>query len=229
MKLMSKSLEKYIRTKTFSAPEPMEYVVNIETAKERDKYIKRIEKIVRSSQEYKDYIQFLKEHLDLNKCIFFQNITSEKGEGRRGKITIELHHEPFTLYDYVNVVLSRYQSDGLPLNDLLIADEVLELHYSNQVGLVPLSKTMHQVIHNSNKLLVPINMVYGNYSEFLGKYEPYITGELEELYNKLERKIDMTKNLTPESFEAIRKEFEYLEIDGYDKVTKLENESAKLA
>jgi hypothetical protein len=72
-------------------------------------------------------------------------------------------------------------------------------------------------------------MVYGNYSEFLDKYEPYITGELEDLYDKLERKIDMTKNLTPESFEAIRKEFEYLEIDGYDKVTKLENESAKLA
>ena len=39
---MAKSLEKYIRMKTFSAPEPMEYVVNIETAKDRNKYIKRI-------------------------------------------------------------------------------------------------------------------------------------------------------------------------------------------
>lgn len=226
---MAKSLEKYIRMKTFSAPEPMEYVVNIETAKDRNKYIKRIEKIVRSSQEYRDYIQFLKEHLDLNKCIFFQNVTSEKGDGRRGKVTIELHHEPFTLYDYVNVVLARYQTEGLPLNDLLIADEVLELHYSNQVGLVPLAKTMHEVVHNSNKLLIPINMVYGNYSEFLDKYDPYITGELEELYEKLERKINMTKNLTPESFEAIKKEFEYINVDGYEKVKKLDIETANMA
>lgn len=226
---MMADLENYIKKKSIHAPEPMEYIVNIETSKDRNKFIKRVEKIIRSSQEYKDYIQFLKEHLDLNKCIFFQNVTSEKGNGKRGRVSIELHHEPFTLYDYVAVVLSRFEEDGLPINDLLIADEVLELHYSNQVGLVPLSKTMHQVIHNSEKLLVPLNMVYGNYSEFLDKYEPYIIGELEELYNKLERKLDMTKNLTPESFEAIKKEFEYLEVDGFAAVEKMDMTSSHIA
>lgn len=224
---MANNLESYIKKKYIHAPEPMEYIVNIETAKLKNKYIKRVEKIIRSSQEYRDYIQFLKEHLDLNKCIFFQNVTSEKGTGKRGRVSIELHHEPFTLYDYVSVVVARFEEEGLPLNDLLIADEVLELHYANQVGLVPLSKTMHQVIHNSDKLLIPLNMVYGNYSEFLDKYDQYITGDLEELYNKLERKLDMTKKLTPESFDAIRKEFEYLDVDGFEKVGKMETASAQ--
>ena len=59
----------------------------------------------------------------------------------------------------------------LPLNTLLIADEVLEIHYANKVGLIPVSKTAHEIIHNSSKLLVPLNMCYGSYSDFLDEYD----------------------------------------------------------
>ncbi len=221
--MSKKSLNDYINTVSISTPEPMEYYVNIDTDKDRCKYIKRVEKIIRTSMEYRDYIQFLKDHLDLNKCIFFQEITSNKEQNKRGRVSIELHHEPFTLYDYVEVVLSKFQDEGLPINDLLIADEVLELHYLNMVGLVPLSKTMHEVIHKSSKLIVPLNMVYGDYSQFLEKYEKYIT---DDMYDKLQRKLDMTKNLTPESFEAIRKEFTYIDVDGFNDISKMETTSS---
>lgn len=214
-----------IKLMSITAPEPMEYYVNIETDKDRKKYVFQIEKIVRSSLEYKDYINFLKENLDLNKCIFFQNVTSDK-TNRRSKVSIELHHEPFTLFDYVNTVVTKYQTEGLPLNALNIADEVLELHYANKVGLVPLSKTMHEVIHNSTKLLVPLNMCYGDYSQFLEEYEPYIS---EDMYDKLERKLDMTKNLTPDSFEAIKKEFTYVDVKGFEGVDKLQTASSQIA
>lgn len=219
-----KELNNYIKTVGIKAPEQMEYYVNIETDKERYKYISRIEKIIRRSMEYRNYIQFLKDNMDLDQCIFFQNITSEKSSGsKRGRISIELHHEPFTLYDYVNAVVTKYQTEGIPLNDLMIADEVLKLHYENKVGLVPLSKTMHEVIHKSTKLIVPLNMVYGEYSQFLNEYEPYIS---DDIYEKLERKIDMTKNLTPESFEAIQKEFLYYDVDGFSDISKMESKSS---
>ena len=215
---MAKNSSEFVKNLKLTAPESMDYYVPLTNAKDRHKFISRVEKIIRSSKEYRDYIQFLKEHIGLDKCIFFQNITNG-GENKRSRISIELHHEPFTLYDIVNVVLTKYQDEGLPINDLLIADEVLELHYANQVGLVPLSKTMHQMIHNSTKLIVPLNMCYGAYSEFLEKYEPYID---EELYEKLERKMNETAALTPESFEAIKKQFTYLDVDGVDDVEKME-------
>ena len=214
---MAKKNSELIRNLKLSAPQTMDYYVAISNDKERHKFIKRVEKIVRSSKEYRDYIQFLKEHVGLDKCVFFQNVTNG-GENKKSRISIEIHHEPFTLYEIVDTVLTKYQDDGLPINDLLIADEVLELHYNNQVGLVPLSKTMHEMIHNSTKVIVPLNMCYGQYSEFLEEYEPYIS---EEMYEKLERKMNETAALTPESFEAIKTEFTYLDVDTVEDVEKM--------
>ena len=214
---MVKKNSELIRNLKLSAPQTMDYYVAISNDKERHKFIKRVEKIVRSSKEYRDYIQFLKEHVGLDKCVFFQNVTNG-GENKKSRISIEIHHEPFTLYEIVDTVLTKYQDEGLPINDLLIADEVLELHYNNQVGLVPLSKTMHEMIHNSTKVIVPLNMCYGQYSEFLEEYEPYIS---EEMYEKLERKMNETAALTPESFEAIKTEFTYLDVDTVEDVEKM--------
>jgi hypothetical protein len=205
-------------------PEDMEYVTLINNDKDKSKYIKRCETIIRSSNEYRDYIAFLKEYVDMDRCAFFQNITSHDSK----KVKIEIHHEPFTLYDYVEVVVNKYISEGIPLNDLMIADEIMELHYNNQVGLIPLSKTIHEIIHNSTKLVIPLNMVYGEYSAFLSspEYESYV----EDLYDKLETKINATKNLTKESFDALMKEFTYIEMKDVDAVQKQEikNQSEKL-
>ena len=85
---------------------------------------------------------------------------------------------------------------------------------------------MHEVVHNSLKLLVPLNTVYGEYSQFLKEYEPYIS---DEMYDKLERKIAMTQNLTPESFEAIKKEFTYIDVKGFDEVQKMDVSSSQTA
>lgn len=221
---MAKQKSEFVKNVKLTKPNSMEYYVSISNDKDRKKFVDRVEKIVRTSLEYRDYIQFLKEHVGLDSCIFFQNVTNGP-TNKKGRISIEIHHEPLTLYDIVNAVVTKFQDEGMPLNDLLIADEVMELHYANKVGLVPLSKTAHQVIHNSTKLMVPLNMVYGEYSKFLEEYEPYID---ESVFQKLEKKMDMTKSLTVESFEAIKKEFTYLEVDGFDDVEKMELKEQKL-
>lgn len=203
-----------ISTMKFSAPMNMEYSVNLRTEKDRNKFIKRVEGIIRSSKEYKDYIHFLKEHMDLDQCIFFQAVSPEENK----RFRVELHHEPFTLYDYVSVVLDKCLDEGKPINDLEIADEVLELHYNNMVGLVPLSKTVHRLVHESVKVMVPLNMVYGSYDEFLEKYEKYIP---EYMYDKLEEKLRKTENLTEDSFNALTQEFRYIEVEGREDLQKL--------
>lgn len=218
---MKSSDSKFIKHIKTVIPDDMEYYTILNNAKDKDKYIKRCEKIIRSSQEYRDYIAFLRDHIDMDKCAFFQSVSSKDTK----RVKIEIHHEPFTLYDYVAVVVDKYQAEGLPLNDLSIADEVMELHYNNKVGLIPLSKTIHQMIHNSNKLVIPLNMVYGDYTSFLSssEYEPYV----EELFDKLETKMNMTKNLTAESFDALTKEFTYIDMEDVPAVEKQNTRSSE--
>lgn len=194
----------------------VDYCVDIDTDKQRIKFIKRIEGIIRSSMEYRDYVAYCKENLDMNSCAFLSNVCQEKG---RKRISIELHHEPFTLMDIVWTVVNKYEAEGLPYNDLIISDEVLEMHYANIVGLIPLSKTMHQMVHNSNKIKIPLYLVYGQYSEFVEKYGQYMEPDL---LDKLEKKINYTKNVTKEDFDAIQRQFTYLEIEGVDDIEKIE-------
>lgn len=204
----------FIRTIQTVIPEEMEYSVFINSDKDKVKFIKRCEKVIRSSNEYRDYVAFLKENIDMDKCAFWKNVSSENSK----RVKIEIHHEPFTLFDIVSVVVERFLDQGYPLNDLLIADEVMELHYANMVGLIPLSKTIHQIVHNSTKIRIPLNMVYGDYTSFLTseKYEPYV----DELFEKLEIKINETKNLTEANFDDLRKEFTYLEMKDVPAVNK---------
>jgi len=211
-------LSDLIKKLKIKAPKTMEYYVDLDNIKARTKFISRVERIVRNSLEYRSYIQFLKTNIDLNSCIFFENM-SQENVGKRKKISIQLHHDPLTLYDIVDAVTRKFEEEGKPINAMLIADEVMECHYNNIVGLVPLSKTAHEMVHNSEKLYIPLNCVYGNYSEFIDKYYDYLD---DSVFEKLNRKVEKTKNMKPEDFDAIRKQFTYLEEDGYDEVQKVE-------
>ena len=219
---MKNANSEFIKRIKTTIPDDMVYSPILNNEKDRVKFIKRCEKVIRSSMEYRDYIQYLKENVDMAHCAFYQKVSSNDSK----RVKIEIHHEPFTLYDYVEVVVDRFITEGLPLNDLMISDEIMELHYNNQVGLIPLSKTIHEVVHNSNKIVIPLNMVYGDYASFLSdpKYESYV----EDLYDKLEVKLNASKNVTEETFDALRKEFTYLELEGVSAVEKQKTEKELL-
>ena len=91
----------FIRTIQTVIPEEMEYFVFINSDKDKVKFIKRCEKVIRSSNEYRDYVAFLKENIDMDKCAFWKNVSSENSK----RVKIEIHHEPFTLFDIVSVVV----------------------------------------------------------------------------------------------------------------------------
>ena len=211
-------LKNHLSVLELDLPEEMQYSVIFRNAKDKDKFIKRTEQIIRSSMEYRDYIVFLRENVDMTKCAFFNAVSNEQGK----RIRIEIHHAPFTLYDYVKAVVERFESEGLPLNDLLIANEVMELHYNNQVGLIPLSKTIHEMVHNSDKIPIPLNMIYGDYRSFLASDKYSSLEQIDYLYDKLEIEIAKTKAITPETFDAIKKEFKYINIEDATPVEKRE-------
>lgn len=189
------------------------------TDREVDRLVKKVERIVRKSGEYRDCIAFLRQNVNMNACAFFNNVSKETNK----KLRIEVHHEPLTLYDIVYITVKKWMDMGEPLNDLLLAEEVTELHYDNKVGLIPLSKTIHEVVHNSDKLVIPMYMIYGNYVKFLKETEEYWKDD-ERIVKKIERMIENTKNLNDHSFDVLDPKFTYIECSGFKLPVKLVDE-----
>lgn len=196
----------------------MEYKVSVATDNEKVRLIKKIERIVRSSGEYRDYISFLRQNVNMDACAFFNNVTKQTNR----KIKIEVHHAPLTLYDIVKIVVEKYIQTGEQLDDLLIAEEVTKIHYNNRVGLIPLSKTLHEVVHSSDKLTIPMYMIFGNYTKFLREYEEYWKDD-KSITQKIETMIKRTKELNEHSFDVLKERFTYIKVDGFEVPVKIED------
>jgi len=151
------------------------YGVDWEDDKEFIKYVKFIERKVRGSLEYKEYLDFLHETIDMNRCSYFGNVTREIRH-----VKIEIHHHPLTLFDIVTI-LTKHRLIGCeePFTVYDICNDVMECHYKNLVGLIPLSETVHELVHNQ-QILIPTDKVFGNWEEFVEMYKGVFTKELLE-------------------------------------------------
>jgi hypothetical protein len=153
------------------------------------KTIKYIEKEVRNSYEYRSYIKYLKDELDLTRCSLLPNMDSKVLP-----INLEFHHFPFTLYD-ITETIGKSIIDDLTENETAscfdIAEKVIEEHFQNNIGLVPLTETLHEMAHN-NAITIPMDKVHGNYKKYVEKYRNHISPEsldkvsIMEIYNESE-------------------------------------------
>lgn len=194
-----------IETVKLPKPTNLSTQITIMNEKEKVKLIKTIERVARSSMEYKQYIKFLKDEIDMTKCTYFNGVNSKSK-----RVSIEIHHEPFTLFDITQMVVDKTLDEGTPLNTFMLAEEVMKIHYMGLVGLLPLSVTVHELVHNG-KLFIPLQSVYGNFVKFLDKYEKYIPNDTKEM---LQTKIRMSKELSTLDLSVLEKKYMYLEVEG---------------
>ena len=99
------------------------------------KYIMDIKRTVRNSLEYRQYVQFLRNYMNMNECSFFENVSNADNT----KIKIEIHHSPYTLEDIVMTVFNKRVFYGEDIDVEDVAKEVMYIHYFLMVGLIPLS------------------------------------------------------------------------------------------
>jgi hypothetical protein len=200
------------------------YSDEINEPKQYVKFIKRIEKIIRTSIEYRNYIGYLKNELDIKKCSFLPqvNINEIKGVG------LEMHHYPLTLFDLVAVALNHRMAEAghSRISPFTIANDVMKAHYENKVGIVPLSKTVHELAH-SGEIFISLNQVFGDIKGYLDEYHLGLTDELKEQLRNL---IQLTDTIG-ESYdpEVLRKAITYYEIDEYEKIKEIPKEERILA
>jgi hypothetical protein len=88
----------------------------------------------------------------------------------------------------------------------------MKIHYQNKVGLIPLSATVHKLLH-TGRIFVPLQNVYGNFIGFLEEYEPYISNDLK---NILECKLKMSKDVQNQDTSILERKYIYLDVEGFN-------------
>ena len=183
--------------------------------KEREKYINDLERHVRSSYEYRNMVQYLREYMNMNSCAFIPNVTNEVNR----KIKIELHHSPFTLRDICVTILNKRMKNNEMLTIESVAYEVMFVHYSLMVGLIPLSETVHQLVH-SQYIFIPTDKVYGYYKNFVKTYNDYIDPELLDKLDELER-LTIVGTYNDSYKEVLAKKYITIDMEGNNQFDKL--------
>jgi len=153
--------------------------------KEYVRFVKVVERLVRSSPEYRDFITFTRETLHADVCSFTGEREDETGD-------VELHHYPLNLFDIVKAVIDEYIYDDKSFTSFEIAETVIQLHFQLKIGIVPLIGTLHKKYHKGN-LQIPIEFAIGDYEWIKENYhlDP-------ELVNKIETAKQITTHNTPE-------------------------------
>ena len=195
--------------------------------KEKDKFVKSIEKIIRQSYEYKNFIGILKNVYGYTNSTFFKRI-----DIRDTKTPIEFHHYPFTLYDLVSIEVDFEIDKGeTEIDPIKIAERVMKYHYQLMVGLVPLSETEHELVHDGKKF-VNIDEVKGDFEAYLEKFDHKIPDEFKEKIQNLKylskqenEGVDIDGNILDLNFLSVINEdtddegLYYLEMDESEKKT----------
>lgn len=160
-----------------------------EDKKEYIKFIIRLKMMIRNSFEYTEAISFLKRKHGMDHCGIHPNASMDNG------FRIELHHTPLVLEDVCNTVIKKRldRKESLKMSD--IADEVVELHYLDLIGLYPLCELCHHFAHSGpgDELFIPMENVYGSPLEFANIYGQYMP---ESLKTKWDNVVLLNKSYT---------------------------------
>ncbi len=141
-----------------------ETLINIEDYKKfLDNSISRFH----HSRTYKRYKGYLID-LGLNRCHFHSNITNEMA-------TIEMHHNMITIYDIAIIITEHVINTRGYISSFDLVQLLKEEHKANNIQLVMLSLTPHQLYHDNPDFFIHPHMCFGNWPHFLTKYNKGIT------------------------------------------------------
>lgn len=128
-----------------------------------NKFVKEVEKLVRTSKDYSAFVSYIKNILGINFCQVSSKIYDTDA-------TIEMHHGPiFTLYDICCVILNYYIKTGRKITTFRIANAVIEEHFAMRVQVVMMAVTNHEAIKNRD-IYLNVHQGIGNVNEFIKMY-----------------------------------------------------------
>ena len=155
---------------TISFYQTRDTLIDIDTYRN---FLKNCEARFRHSVTYNNYKAHLID-IGLNRCQVHGYITSDM-EG----VSLEMHHAILTLFD-ICLLISEHKLNTIGyVTSFDIVEALKEEHKENNIALVMLSKTPHQVYHSdpSNFYIHP-KMCFGNWPRLIEKYKLGLTQDV---------------------------------------------------
>lgn len=136
-------------------------------------FLKNCEQRFRGSSTYKNYKSFLI-GLGMDRCQVHGFINANM-EG----VDIEMHHAILTLFDITLMITEHLLNTVGYVTTYDVVQTLKEEHKQNNVALVMLSKTPHQVYHNSNgDFFIHPKMCFGKWPVLIEKYKYGLTQDV---------------------------------------------------
>lgn len=149
-------------------------------------FLKNCESRFRHSVTYSNYKGFLI-GLGLDRCQVHGFINTNM-EG----VDIEMHHAILTLFDICLMITEHLLNTVGYVTTFDVVQALKEEHKANNIALVMLSKTPHQLYHaNSGQFYIHPKMCFGNWPRLIEKYKDGLTQDVAfKLLYYLKRAID---------------------------------------
>lgn len=166
-----------------------------ETLSDMDKYKSFIDNCTRrfrKSRTYKSYKAYLMS-MGLDRCQVNGNIQD-------GMANIEMHHNFLTIYDITILISQHILNTVGRCTTFDIISLLAQEHRNNNIPIVMLSETAHQLYHDNPDFYIPISMTFGKWWDLLVKYRYGITMDIAYKVINYIRKCQQNNELTDLKF-----------------------------
>ena len=149
---------------------PLTFYQTRDTLADMDRYKAFIDNCIhrfRKSRTYKSYKSYLMS-MGLDRCQVIGNIQD-------GMANIEMHHNFLTIYDITILISQHILNTVGRCTTFDIIALLMQEHRNNNIPIVMLSETVHQLYHDNPDFYIPISMTFGKWWDLLIKYRYGIT------------------------------------------------------
>ena len=149
---------------------PLTFYQTRDTLADMDRYKAFIDNCThrfRKSRTYKSYKSYLMS-MGLDRCQVIGNIQD-------GMANIEMHHNFLTIYDITILISQHILNTVGRCTTFDIVELLMQEHRNNNIPIVMLSETVHQLYHDNPDFYIPISMTFGKWWDLLIKYRYGIT------------------------------------------------------
>ena len=147
-----------------------ESLLDVETYKT---FISKSISAFRSTKEYKHYKSYLMS-LGLDHCQIFGYLSEEE----LGKNGLQMHHNFLTIWDIAVLITEHVVNTTGMITSFLLVDLLIQEHADNDIPIVMLSETPHELYHSESDQFLPPDMTFGRWWLLLYKYRFGITIEI---------------------------------------------------
>ena len=149
---------------------PLTFYQTRDTLADMDRYKAFIDNCThrfRKSRTYKSYKSYLMS-MGLDRCQVIGNI-------QNGMANIEMHHNFLTIYDITILISQHILNTVGRCTTFDIVALLMQEHRNNNIPIVMLSETVHQLYHDNPDFYIPISMTFGKWWDLLIKSRYGIT------------------------------------------------------